>query len=269
MSQSAAVPILEARDVSFAYQRPVVSDVSLALTAGTLTGIVGPNGSGKTTVLRLLAGILKPASGRIFLDGAIPIDRLPRREIARRIAMVPQSAGNGAQLTVMEFALQGRAPHLGRFGFESARDEEITMEALEMSSLAHYRDRRISELSGGEKQRLLLARALAQQSQVLLLDELTANLDINYQVELMRLVRRLTGERRIATLVVSHEIHLLARFSDRIALMADGRIQGQGEAAEVITRENLSRLFHLDFTVRSTPAGEIEVLPVIQEWSHS
>jgi iron complex transport system ATP-binding protein len=269
MSRPATDPILEARNVSFTYRRPVVSDVSLALTAGTLTGIVGPNGSGKTTVLRLLAGILKPVSGRIFLDGATPIETLPRKEIARRIALVPQSAGDGAQLTVMEFALQGRAPHLGRFGFESARDEEIAMEALEMSSLAHYRDRRIAELSGGEKQRLMLARALAQQSRVLLLDELTANLDINYQVELMRLVRRLTAERRIATLVVSHEIHLLARFSDRIALMADGKIQGQGKASEIITRENLNRLFHLDFTVRSTPAGELEVLPVIEEWRQS
>lgn len=265
MTGSAATPALEARDVSFSYRNPVVSNFTIALAPGTVTGIIGPNGSGKTTAVRLLAGILRPSAGEVLLDGATPITALPRKEIARRVAMVPQNAGDGSQLTVIEFALQGRAPHLSLFGFENRMDQEITLAALEMVQMSRYRAARVCELSGGERQRLLLARALVQQSQVLLLDELTANLDINYQVELMRLVRRLTLERSLATLVVSHEIHLLAGFADRIALMSAGSIRCQGTVTEVITRENLIRLFNLDFLVRPNPAGPPEVVPIIEE----
>jgi iron complex transport system ATP-binding protein len=260
-----AAPILEACDVSFSYSRPIVSNFSLTLPAGTVTGILGPNGCGKTTVLRLLAGILRPDSGQVLWNRMIRIGDLPRKEIARRIAMVPQSAGDGSQMTVMEFALQGRAPHLALFGFETAQDHEITQATLEMVQLAQYREARVCELSGGERQRLLLARALVQQTQVLLLDELTANLDINFQVELMRLIRRITRERMIATLVVSHEIHLLSGFADRIALMSEGKLRCQGTVAEVITKENLNCLFHQQFLVRSSTSGSTEVLPVLEQ----
>ncbi|MBZ5497892.1 MAG: ABC transporter ATP-binding protein [Acidobacteriia bacterium] len=265
MRPNASSPALEACEVSFAYRNPVVRNLTIELMPGTVTGIIGPNGSGKTTVLRLLGGILRPASGSILLNGEMPLAELPRKQVARRIAMVPQSAGDGSQLTVLQFALQGRSPHMSLFGFESAHDEEVTLAALEMTQLTRYRDVRVCELSGGEKQRLLLARALVQESLILLLDELTANLDINYQVELMRLVRRLTRERRLATLVVSHEIHLLGSFSDRIALMSEGTIRCQGTVSEVITRENLSRIFGLDFQVRRAADGLPEVLPVIEE----
>jgi iron complex transport system ATP-binding protein len=258
-----APPELAAREVSFSYQTPVVRDVTLELRSGVVAGIIGPNGSGKTTVLRLLGGILRPAAGSILLQGTTPLTALPRREIARNIAMVPQSAGDGSQLSVRQFAMLGRSPHLSLFGFESARDEEITLEALAMTRLEPYLDARVCELSGGERQRLLLARALAQQPKILLLDELTANLDINYQVELLRLVCRLTRERGLATLVVSHEIHLLAGFADHIALMQGGSIRMQGAASDVITRDHLKHLFGLEFQVRSMPGGAVEVLPSI------
>jgi len=264
-----SLPELAARDVSFSYRNPVVRGVTLELRPGVVAGIIGPNGSGKTTVLRLLGGILRPATGSVLLKGTTPLTALPRREIARYIAMVPQSAGDGSLLTVRQFAMLGRSPHLSLFGFESARDEEITLDALEMTQLVSYLDARVCELSGGEKQRLLLARALAQQPKILLLDELTANLDINYQVELLRLVGRLTRERGLATLVVSHEIHLLAGFADHIALMHEGSIRLQGPAAEVITRENLKQLFGLDFQVRSLPGGSIEILPAIEIRRHT
>jgi iron complex transport system ATP-binding protein len=256
-------PELEARDVSFSYRNPVVRNLTLELQPGVITGIIGPNGSGKTTALRLLSGILRPAAGSILLKGTTPLTALPRREIARHIAMVPQSAGDGCLLSVRQFAMQGRSPHLSLFGFESVRDEEITLEALAMTQLMPYLEARVCELSGGERQRLLLARALAQQPKILLLDELTANLDINYQVELLRLVSRLTRARGLATLVVSHEIHLLAAFADHIALMREGSIRFQGPASEVITHETLKQLFGLDFQVRPLPGGTIEVLPVI------
>jgi len=258
-------PALEARNVNFSYRKPIVRGLDLALRAGTVTGILGPNGAGKTTVLRLLCGLLKPDSGTIILQGGTPIASLPRRTLARRIAMVPQGAGNGSQLLVPQFAMLGRSPHLSLFGFESARDVEITLAALEMTRMTNLMEARVCELSGGEKQRLLLARALVQEPEILLLDELTANLDINYQIELLGLVRRLTRERNIATLVVSHEIHLLAGFADRIALMSEGAVRLQGEVAEVITREHLRGLFGLDFEVRPLPGGAPGVLPLIDE----
>ncbi len=267
MNAGRQAPALEARNINFAYRTPAVVDFSLSLVPGTITGIIGPNGSGKTTALRLLAGILKPASGEILLDGTTPLRTLARREVARKIAMVPQSAGDGSQLTVPEFAMRGRSPHLPRFGFESARDEEITMAALQMAQLSSHLDKRVCELSGGERQRLLLARALAQEPEILLLDEFTANLDVNYQVELMRLLARLTRERRISTLVVSHEIHLLAGFADRVALMSSGAIRCQGAVREVITENNLKTLFGLDFNVQLRPEGGIEILPDLDDRS--
>jgi iron complex transport system ATP-binding protein len=267
MTVTGVGPALEARNVSFSYRKPVVQDLTLRLMPGTITGIIGPNGSGKTTVLRLMCAILRPKSGGVFLDGETALATMPRREIARRIALVPQSAGDGSQLSVAEFAMQGRNPHLSRFGFEGPHDEEVTRSALEMTQLTHFLEARVCELSGGEKQRLLLARALVQEPSILLVDELTANLDINYQVELMRLVRKLTLERNLATLVVSHEIHLLGNFCSHVALMASGSIYRQGSINEVITRKNLNRIFGLDFHVRPAVDGPPEILPVIEERS--
>jgi iron complex transport system ATP-binding protein len=258
---------LEARNLSFNYHRPIVQDVSFSLEAGTITGIIGPNGSGKTTALRLLSGILHPFAGDVFLWGQRPLSKMKRKEVARHIAMVPQNGGVYNYQTVFQFAIQGRSPHLSLLGFESPMDEEITLEALEMTQLTSYLQSRVSEISGGEKQRLLLARALVQQTEILLLDEFTANLDINYQVELLRLVQRITREKKLATLVVSHEINLLGAFSDRIILMSQGRIRHQGGVREALTRENLSQMFGLDFTTRLLPDGNVEVLPVINQES--
>ncbi len=260
---------LEARGVSFSYSRPVVEDLSLELAAGVMTGLIGPNGSGKTTVLRLLSGVLRPATGEVLLAGAGPVRHLSRKAAARRIAMVPQNGGSYYPQTVFQFAMQGRSPHLSLLGFESAEDEQITLEALDMTLMTPHLEARVSEISGGEKQRLLLARALAQQPEVLLLDELTANLDINYQVELMRLIRRITRERGIATLVVSHEINLLSSYSDRILLMSGGKIHRQGAVADVITPFSLKQLFNLNFSVKQCVDGTVEVLPVLKKESQN
>ena len=259
--------MLEARNLRFDYQRPIVRDISLGLAPGTITGIIGPNGSGKTTALRLLAGIMPPLSGEVLLGGTQPLSRMRRKEVARHIAMVPQSGGDYHYQTVFQFAIQGRSPHLSLLGFESSSDERITMEALEMTQLTQYMKSRVSELSGGEKQRLLLARALAQQTEILLLDEFTANLDINYQVELLRLVQRITREKTLATLVVSHEINLLGAFCDRLILMSQGTIRHQGSVQEVLTQDHLKQIFGLDFSIRVLPGGTVEVLPVINKES--
>jgi iron complex transport system ATP-binding protein len=252
---------LEASNLAFSYKKPVVRNLSLRLERGIMIGMIGPNGSGKTTILRLLAGILRPNSGDVLLGGNKRLNRLGRKEIARHIAVVPQSNGTWNYHTVFQFVLLGRSPHLSLLGFESTNDEEIALEALKLTHLEHMRDARATEISGGEKQRLLLARALAQQTEILMLDELTANLDINYQVELMRMISQITREKNLATLVVSHEINLLAAFCGRIVLIADGAIRSQGTVSEVITRDNLKDLFGMDFSVRSGNSGTSEVMP--------
>lgn len=257
--------MLEARHLCFDYHRPIVRDISLCLEPGTITGIIGPNGSGKTTVLRLLGGIMPPLSGEVLLGGERPLSGMKRKEIARHIAMVPQNGGVYHYQTVFQFAIQGRSPHLSLLGFESLTDETIALEALEMTQLMQYLKSRVSEISGGEKQRLLLARALAQHTEILLLDEFTANLDINYQVELLRLVQRITRERNLATLVVSHEINLLGTFCDRLILMSQGTIRHQGSVQEVLTQEHLKQIFGLDFSIRLLSGGTVEVLPVINK----
>jgi len=259
---------LEARNVCFDYDRPIVRNISFVLKSGTITGIIGPNGSGKTTVLRLMDGIIPPLSGEVLLGGNRSLSGMKRKEIARHIAMVPQNGGLYHHQTVFQFAIQGRSPHLSLLGFESLQDETITLEALEMTRLTHYLRFRVTEISGGEKQRLLLARALVQQTEILLLDEFTANLDVNYQLELMRLVRRITRERNLATLVVSHEINLLGNFCDCILLMKEGDICCQGSTREVLTQKNLKQIFGLDFSVRILPGETIEVLPIIHKETH-
>jgi iron complex transport system ATP-binding protein len=265
MTSAAARPALEARSVSFRYSQPVLEDFSLALKRGEVTGIIGPNGCGKTTALRLLDGILEPLSGEVVLEGERPLRNLRRREIAQHIAMVPQNGTVLYSQTVFEFAMHGRAPRLSLLGFEQSTDEAAVREALVMTRLSEMSARRVSEISGGEKQRLLLARALAQQAVVLLVDELTANLDVNFQVELMRLVRDVTRNRSLATLVVSHEINLLAAFADRIVLLSGGRTRGCGAPADVLTEANLGKMFGLDFSVCINNEGKPEILPVMSE----
>ena len=262
MTRSPRETALEARHLHFSYRRPVILDFSLSLSRDEVIGIIGPNGCGKTTALRLLDGILIPRSGEVLLEGNQPLSRLTRKEIAQRIALVPQNGAVLGYQTVFQFALQGRSPHLSLLGFESAADEEIVREALELTRLGPYAVERVSQISGGEKQRLRLARALAQRPEILLLDEFTANLDVNFQVELMRLVVRVTRERRLATLVVSHEINILAAFCDRVVLMADGAIRRTGTPFEVITAQSLRDLFGIEFNIRLNSAGVPEVIPV-------
>ncbi len=241
MNAGQQVPALEARKVNFSFRAPVVVDFSLSLVPGIMTGIIGPNGSGKTTALRLLAGILKPTSGEILLDGTTPLRRLARREIARKIAMVPQSTGDGSQLTVPEFAMRGRSPHLPRFGFESAMDEEITMSALQMAQLSSHLDKRVCELSGGERQRLLLARALAQEPHILLMDEPFTGVDVTTQEVTLNLLEQLR-EQMVTVLVSTHDLNMAAARFDAVILL-NHRLIAYGKPDEVFTHENVSAAF--------------------------
>lgn len=259
---------LSAQHVSYSYtsRRGTASfalrDVSLAIERGTLTGLLGPNGCGKTTLLRLLAGILRPHAGTVTLDGRALSD-LSRRAVARRIAVVPQETHPAFDYTAIEMVLMGRHPHLGVFELEGPRDFDIAHEAMVSTGTDHLGDRAYMTLSGGEKQRVIIASALAQQPAVLLLDEPTASLDLGYQVEIASLLRQLNRERSVTMVMATHDLNLAASICDTLVLMRDGRIQSYGATSDVLDSDAVRRLYGVDADVRfHDDAGHLVVVPV-------
>jgi iron complex transport system ATP-binding protein len=238
-------------------------NISLSVQAGEILALIGPNGAGKSTLIRAASGII-PFSGRVRTNGdtfhaLTPIQR------ARYIAVVPQAISLPPAFTVWETVLMGRTPHLGFLGHASRADEELARRALERVHADELSERRVGELSGGERQRILLARALCQSTPILLLDEPTAHLDLQYQVSLLELVQKLVREDHLAVLVALHDLNLAARYADRIALMVAGKITALGSPREVLTPELISHAYCLPVQVVEHPlAGGPLVLPAAQ-----
>ena len=240
---NAAGPLIQAQHLSFAYSSlPAVADVSLALPRGAMGTVIGANGSGKSTLIRLLAGLLKPDSGQVIFDD-VPLEHLQARERAKRIAYVPQSVATVFPFTALEVVLTGRSPYSGRFRFESARDEQISLAALDALDAAHLAARHITELSGGERQLVTVARALAQQPEVMLLDEPASALDLKHRTQLARALRRLRDERGIAVLMITHDLMLLDSAADLIFAMKCGRIVASGPPVVVLNDDVLGDIY--------------------------
>ena len=255
--------ILRAESVSFRYPgREVFRDLSLSLEEGEIVGLIGPNSSGKTTLLKILDGILAPDRGKVFL-GEKEVRRLSRSEIARTIAVVPQGMEVPFSFTAGEIVLMGRAPYLGRFAWEKKKDIDIAREAMALTDVLELEKRPFFELSQGEKQRVLMARALAQEPKIILLDEPTSHLDINHQVELNELIRRLNEDRKLTVLNISHDLNLAAEYSRRIVLLHRGTIFAAGSPAEVLTEENIRRVYETTVLVERNPlSGSPRVVPI-------
>jgi iron complex transport system ATP-binding protein len=254
--------LIEAEAVSFAYgPRRVLDDVSLAVAPGELVGVIGPNGGGKTTLVRLLSGVLAPAAGSVRLGGrSLAAHR--RRELARRLAVVPQDPTLEFPFTALEVVLMGRAPHLPALGFPGARDLAIARAAMARLEVGGLEDRPLDRLSGGERQRVLLARALAQEPEVLLLDEPTTHLDLRHQAGIYDVVHELGRERGVAAVSVLHDLNLAALYCDRLALLAGGRILRQGRPAEVLDAAALAQAYGTEVHVGVNPfTGGPIVLP--------
>lgn len=256
---------LELREIHFGFEREVLSGITLDVGPGEVVSLLGPNGAGKSTLLRVAAGMLRPARGAALLNGRDVLS-FSRREIARHIGLVAQTGEVRFPLTSLEYVLAGRFAHISALGFDSPKDIEIAMASLEATDARQFSSRRFNELSSGEQQRVVLARALAQQPELLLLDEPTANADIAHQVSLLGLVRQLTHQRMLGALVVTHEINLAAEFADRVALLKNGRLLASGQPHEVMTAELLTECFDTELLVDTHPqSGNPRVSPVHRE----
>lgn len=244
---------VRADEVGFRYTDAwVLRDVSFGIEPGEVIGIIGPNGSGKTTLLKALDGILAPQEGQVLLEG-VDIRTLRRSAIARSIAVVPQEVPFIFPFRVEEIVAMGRSPHMGRLTFEGRRDLEIVREVMATTGIETLADRRIFDLSGGERQLVWVARALAQQPRIMLLDEFTAFLDIRHQIVLFELIRRLNEEKGLTVVVVTHDMNLASQYAHRIILLNGGRIHALGRPGEIITESNLKEVYKADVLVDSNP----------------
>jgi iron complex transport system ATP-binding protein len=257
---------LEACEVTAGYDGdPVLNRVSVALRQGEFVGLIGPNGCGKSTLLKCLSRILKPRAGRIALDGR-DLYAMTHREIARRMAFVPQQETALFEFAVRDLVLMGRHPHLERWKGETEGDYRIVAQALADADILHLADRPVTQLSGGEHRRVLLARALAQQTPLLLLDEPTAHLDVTHQAELLDLVHRQTRTQGQGALAALHDLNQAAQFCDRLILMCRGRVVAEGAPEAVLTADNLKVAYNAESQIGTNPVTGRPMLLAVRGW---
>jgi len=254
---------LAAEHVRLAYDdRVVVRDLDLQLTEGSFTAIVGPNGCGKSTLLRALGRLMRPTSGQVLLDGR-SIARTPTREVAKVLGLLPQSPVAPEGLTVGDLVARGRHPHQTWLRQWSTDDESVVAEALAWTDMAGLAERPVDELSGGQRQRAWISMALAQGTDLLLLDEPTTYLDLSHQIDVLELVGRLHAERGRTVVVVLHDLNLAARYAQRLVAMKDGELVASGTPTEVLTEQLLADVFDLEARILPDPvSGTPMVVPV-------
>ena len=244
------------QEVAYGYRtRTILRDLSFGIKRGAFFTIIGPNGAGKTTLLRLLAGIDKPASGTIEILGK-PVGDYRRKTLARRMALVPQLSQVDFPFTVREVVQMGRTPHLGLLGLPSAQDRHIVAQAMRFTGIDHPPERHLSQLSGGECQRVFLARAICQAPDIILLDEPTAALDLAHQIRIMDLMEQLRKERRMTVVMVSHDINLAALYADTMLILQEGQTVAIGPPAEILTNTSIKAAYGCDVVIDVNPLGE-------------
>jgi iron complex transport system ATP-binding protein len=257
--------MLHARHLSFAYRADaprVIDNVSVAIAPGELVGVLGPNGSGKTTLLKMLSGTLTPSAGTIHFDRR-PLSGWTRRELARRIALVPQETHAPFDFTVLDIVLMGRYPHLGTFALEGPADVAIARQALASTGTSAFEDRSFATLSGGEKQRVVIASALAQTPELLLLDEPTASLDLGHQLDVQLLLAGLNRDRGVTMVLSTHDLNLAAALCRHLILLRHGRVVAQGPTEDVLTPDTVRALYGVEADIHRHPiAGHLTVTPL-------
>ena len=248
-------PAIESSNLSFAYKdRPVLLGISMSVARGEMIGILGPNGSGKTTLLNVFSGILS-GRGEVELNGK-NIESYGRRELSKLFAVVPQESHVNFPYTVAEIVLMGRASYHSAFALESKEDLDVARASMELTDSLFLSDRYLHELSGGEKQRVMMARALAQEPEILLLDEPSAFLDLKHQLQVFELLRRLNSERGLTIVAALHDLNFAALFFPRLVMLHEGRIYRDGSPTEVLTEKTIEEVYGIRVRVERNLSGE-------------
>jgi iron complex transport system ATP-binding protein len=260
--------MIEVNSVSFRYHEDwVLQDISFRVEKGEFVGVIGPNGSGKTTLLKILYRLLSPQKGEILFE-LMPMKKMDRTDLAKRIAVVAQETHLLFPFSVLETVLMGRSPHLGHLMFESEKDVEITKKAMEWTKMLPFSERSMDELSGGERKRVFIARALAQEPEVILLDEPTANLDIHHQMDFLDLILTLNRERGLTIVMASHDMNIASEFCDRLILLQGGGIYKIGTPDEVITQENIEKVYGCEVWVDQNPFSGMPRISLLKKGAH-
>ncbi|HCG2963140.1 TPA: ABC transporter ATP-binding protein [Corynebacterium striatum] len=254
---------LTAKDISLGYgERDIITGLSVDIAPGKVTSIVGPNGCGKSTLLRSLSRLLKPTGGEIFLDGNA-ISEIPTKQLAISLGLLPQSPIAPDGIVVADLVGRGRTPHQGLLGRWSQEDYDIVQESMEMTGVAELAERSIDELSGGQRQRVWIAMALAQRTDILLLDEPTTYLDIKHQLEVLDLLVELNETHGTTIAMVIHDLNLAARYSDELIAVSNGNVYAQGSPQDVMTQQTVKDVFGVDSVIVEDPvSGLPAVMPI-------
>ncbi len=248
---------LAIKDVSFSYFNGFsLRDIGLEVEKGEMIALLGPNGSGKSTLLKLACGVLMPTGGEVLL-GDTALRSLSRKEIARRVAVVPQYFNMPFAFTVAEVVMMGRTPFIKALSGETDKDQSMVQQAMKLAGVEQFSRRTFNELSGGERQRCILAMALAQEPKLLLLDEPTAHLDINHQVEILELVKKLNREQEVTVIGAMHDLNLAALYFDRLVLLKEGAIFSDGSPAEVLTEKTIEDVFNASVRIEQHPLSKV------------
>ncbi len=261
--------MIELDNVSLGYDHGIIlHDVNMKAKPGQILGLVGPNGSGKSTLIKGVTRVIDLFSGHISIDGR-DIKTIKRDELARLVATVPQDPALPAAFTVFEVVLMGRTPHLGLLRYEGGKDLAVAWQAMAATHTQSFAERRVSELSGGEKQRLIIARALTQQPKAMLLDEPTANLDINHQVEILNLVRSLCMEQDLTVIIALHDLNLAAQYCDWMVMLNGGKVYAEGTPLDILTAPNIKKVYRAEVCVYPHPINKLPTTLITASAPHS
>ena len=263
MNDLANPSAVDAQHLSYAYDGTRVLDqLSFSVPKGEIFIVIGPNGSGKTTLMKLIAGLIRPLSGTLAVDGR-SIGAIPRKDLARQVAFVPQQVPTDFPFVVEDVVLFGRAPHLGTFGLTSVEDVRLAEQAMTFTEVRHLARRRLNQLSGGECQRVFIARAICQSPDIIVLDEPTASLDIAHQLRIMDMMEKMKQEKNMTVIMVSHDVNLAAMYADTLMLLKNGGLVRVGPPKAVLTYDILESVYGCPLLVDENPLDRLpRVTPV-------
>ena len=253
--------MIEINNVSFSYEQEVLKDININIARGKFYTILGPNGSGKTTLLRILSKSLHINKGEIFIDEK-ELSQIKTKALAKEMAVVPQCTEVEFDFSVQDIILMGRTPHIPRFCAESEKDMEMSKNAMKMTNTWELRNKSVNTLSGGEKQRVVVARAIAQETGIILLDEPISHLDIHQQIEIMNQLRKLNKSKNITIIAVLHDLNIAAAYADHMILMNDRRVYKDGIPEEVLTEDIIREVYELEVYITKNPkTGKTFIMP--------